>query len=236
MKDDPLSNTWSSFLDDCQKDSMSLKALESNVVPALTGEGFAMSSRRTLQSNLEAGIEPLDVVNGTSLSTFVHFLNLVWQPILGYISDVADGKAPQWSEALQANHKALCIEMQGIVCSAEEVMCMDDWVEWIGKTLFRLVGVEVPRPLIAQTVSPVAPFNLDMTPANAMHVLRSTLATKMVGPVLAMQVGRLILAEVGEVPVVLLTEAALNLGVKHNLVATLAQLHCKQDGIDSSTN
>eukprot|EP00972_Heterocapsa_arctica_P082267 12123406-Heterocapsa_arctica.AAC.1 len=58
-----------------------------------------------------------------------------------------------------------------------------------------------------------------------MHVLRSSLAAKLVGPTLAIQLGRMILSEVAELPVPLLADIDVSLGIKKDLVATLVQLH-----------
>jgi hypothetical protein len=88
--------------------------------------------------------------------------------------------------------------MEGIVYGTEVAVCIEDWVELIRNTLIHHVGVDVSARHVSKVISVIAPFRLDTTPANAMHVLRSSLAAKLVGPTLALQVGRRILAEVSE--------------------------------------
>ena len=78
---------------------------------------------------------------------------------------------------------------------------MDPWVEFVQSTLARLLKVHVPTRLITQVVAPIVPVTLEPTPANAMHLLRSSLCAKLVGHALAAQANKMILAEISEVPV-----------------------------------
>ena len=57
-----------------------------------------------------------------------------------------------------------------------------------------------------KVVSSVVPWRLDPTPANAMHLLRFSLCCRLVGPAMAAQANRLILAEISDVPVHLFSE------------------------------
>eukprot|EP00972_Heterocapsa_arctica_P023499 3462424-Heterocapsa_arctica.AAC.1 len=66
-----------------------------------------------------------------------------------------------------------------------------------------------------------------------MHVLRSSLAAKLVGPTLAIQLGRRILGLVAELPVTLLTDIDVALGIKQDLVASLVQLHTSRAESDA---
>jgi hypothetical protein len=71
------------------------------------------------------------------------------------------------------------------------------------------------------------------TPATAMHVLRSSLAVELVGPTLARQLGRMLLSDVTELPVPLLSDIDVSLGVKKDLVASLVRLHTSQEADDA---
>ena len=72
---------------------------------------------------------------------------------------------------------------------------LDDWVEFIRQTLERHVHVDVPTLLVAGIVGTIAPLSLETTRVNALHVMMSSLAVKLVGPTLAKQLRRQILAE-----------------------------------------
>ena len=70
-------------------------------------------------------------------------------------------------------------------------------------------------------MGPIAPFGMHATPSNALHLLRSAVAAKLVGPSMAVQLSRKILADVSEVPVTFIPEATLNLQIKQDLVCAL---------------
>lgn len=72
----------------------------------------------------------------------------------------------------------------------------------------------------------VVPLVLEPTPANAMHILRSSLAEKLVGRTLATQLSRRILALVSDEAVPLLPDGDVRLGVSQDLVSTLDELQC----------
>ena len=115
-------------------------------------------------------------------------------PLIGYMDLFTPDHAPEWTEKLALNHTALVSEMAGTVVCADESMEMDLWIEFINKTLYRLLKVHVPKRLIIQVLSPIVPFHLAPTPANALHLLRSGWCCKLVGPALAVHANRLILA------------------------------------------
>ena len=116
--------------------------------------------------------------------------------------------------------------MSGVVMGPDQVLDMDSWVELIQETLVRLLKVRVPARLILKVVSSVVPWRLDPTPANAMHLLRSSLCCRLVGPAMAAQANRLILAEISDVPVHLFSEADLSLKVQENLISVLEEQEC----------
>ena len=86
--------------------------------------------------------------------------------------------------------------------------------------------MDVPKQHILHAMSHVVPFHVAPTTANGLHLLRSGLCSKLVGPSLAGQVSRLILAEIAEVPVDLLSDAELNIQVRQDLVNSLAAPLC----------
>ena len=150
------------------------------------------------------------------------------------------GKDPdhQRKEGLDLHHKALVTEMEGIATSPDEAMDMDAWVEYIQHTLLRTLEVHVPSRLILQVVAPIVPLSLQPTAASALHLLRSSLCSKLVGPAMAAQANRKILAEISEVPVKMCAEQDMNQNIRRDLIALLEERHCvgepyAQDDIDS---
>ena len=96
----------------------------------LADNGFAVPIRRQVEAFLQAGLEPLleRTLNGrtSTVCSYAHLLNLVWQPIMCYIEGIVNGEEPTWTSALSTNHDALVIEMQGIVNQPDDTMPMDD--------------------------------------------------------------------------------------------------------------
>ena len=94
----------------------------------LKDEGLELPSRRGVESELQHGLPPLpevivrkDHTRGIQkVCSWEHILNLVWQPILGYIESFLDEEGPQWTSSLQANHEALTVVIKGVVMSANE--------------------------------------------------------------------------------------------------------------------
>ena len=215
------------------------KFVETIIWRDLQKEGFAVPCRRLLQRTLTAGLDPLPVVkvgqHSCKVCSFDNVLNIWWQPVIEYMEALSTGETPQWTESLGLNHAALLSEMQGIVSSADESLDMDQWVEFIQKTLWRLLKVHVPIRLIMQVVSPIVPLSMQSTPANALHLLRSALCVKLVGSTLAAQANRMILAEISEVPVKLFPEQDINLNLRKDLIASLEQQHCGPE-VDDTTD
>ena len=209
-----------------------VKFVEREILPEMVKDGFHVPTRRSTQSTLEAGLEPLPVVVNEKMGkevrmcSFVYFLNLLWQSVLDYIESIMRDSAPEWTESLGKNHSGILSEMQGVLPGADDTLPIADWVELVRNTLSRLVSIDVPARLILKVVSPIVPLSLACTPANAMHILRSSCCSKMVGPALAAQVNRMILAEIADVPVKLYSESELNLKVKRDLVRSLEQVEC----------
>ena len=157
---------------------------------------------------------------------FVHMVNLLWQPVLKYLEDLFAGKKVEWTKTLQVHHTTLAREMEGIVLGPQESLTIDEWVEFLQQTLFRLVGVQVPSRLINTIVSLLVPFHLEPTRANAMHLLRSSVCSKLIGTSMSTQVNRMILAEITELPVPLLSDVQMSIGMKEELVGHLERSQC----------
>jgi len=153
-------------------------------------------------------------------------LSLLGGPAIEYMDSCTSEPAHVWTKNLALNHTALLSEMAGIVMSADEPLEMDKWIEFIKDALCRLLKVDVPSRLILQVLSPMVPFHVAPTPANALHLLRSGWCCKLVGPALAAQTNRLLLAEIADVPVQARSDEALSMSVRQDLIATLENLHC----------
>ena len=119
--------------------SQSLKFVERVILPALRSDGFSVPVTRVLVGTLTAGLEPLPVVRGTNnhesvtMCSFVHFLNLLWQPIIDNIDDLANDPPGMLSAKLKNNEAAILMEMKGIVSSADGVLTLDIWSSSSGR-------------------------------------------------------------------------------------------------------
>ena len=99
------------------RSAVTLKYLDRTVRNELGVEGFEMPVRSRLKHALEEGLEPLPAVPSRTkqgavvmVCTFVHFLNMLWQPVLRYLESLLSlGKAqpPEWTAGLQMNYAAL---------------------------------------------------------------------------------------------------------------------------------
>ena len=226
-----LTERWGSWVELCAASGpagnmVTYKFLESVIWPELQKDGYTLPSRRGLHDACIAGLGELPVsTTGTRghaqvrMCSFAHVLHLVWGPVLAHLA----------SDSLPnpiANRSAIVAEMAGVVLSASETLDMDMFVMFIRDTLFRLLQVHVPTRLIWQVVSPVVPFQAEPTRATAMHILRSSLCSQLVGSTMAAQANRLILAEIADVPVQPLADAAINSQVRQELIDALEQHHC----------
>ena len=158
--------------------------------------------------------------------TFEHFLNILWYPRIVHVEHIGKDPDHQRKESLDLHHKALVAEMDGIATSPDEAMDMDAWVEYIQHTLLRILEVHVPSRLILQVVASLVPLSLQPTAASALHLLRSSLCSKLVGPAMATQANRKILAEISEVPVEMCAEQDMNQNIRRDLIALLAERQC----------
>ena len=223
---------WGDWLEaaGAKENMVSFTFVRDVVCPQLRKEGFAVPARLSLVGTLEAGLTNLPTRMSCghmrTYCSFAHVLNLFWMPLIEYMDACTSEPAPVWTKNLALNHTALLAEMAGIVMGADEPLGMDKWIEFIQDTLCRLLKVDVPSRLILKVMSPMVPFYVAPTAANALHLLRSGWCSKVVGPALAAQTNRLLLAEIADVPVQLQSAEALNLSVTQDLIATLENLHC----------
>ena len=196
--------------------------------------GFDMPSYRGLEEALARGLDALRTESGpgckgeAQICSFAHLINVVWGPILQHMDSLDQKPAPKWSSKLACNHEALVAEMKGHVLDPDETLDIDAWVEYIKETLHRLLKVHVSQRLILTVMSSVVPWHVAPTPANALHLLRSSWCIKLVGPALAAQANRMILSEIADVPVPLLSDQDLAQAVRQDLVEALEQRFCPE--------
>ena len=213
-----LSDQWGSWLKAAGADTLVHYTFVRDVILAdLRKQGFVVPSCKSLE---HAKSEKM---------SFANVLNLVWKPLLQYLDLLTSGTAPECTKGLALNKSALLSEMAGTVLSADECMDMDQWIEFMSETILRLLKVHVPTRLILQVLSPIVPFHIEPTPANAMHILRSSWCCKLVGPTMAAQANRLVLAEIADVPVQLYSDEELAIKVRQDLIASLEQQHCSPE-------
>ena len=226
---------WSSYLKKRSGLSVPWTYMRDVIHPDLKKKGYQVGLWKNLARTLIAGLEPLQAVDSrekgrhgqTTLCSFEHFLNLLWLPLIEFLEASASGDSVVWTKTLTLHQKALLLEMQGVVVNAEEPLDLDSWIQFVQGTLQRLLGVEVPNGLIMTIMSPVVPLHAQATRAHALHLLRSSLCSKLVGPALASQVNRMILAEIAEVPVKLVSKDTLEQQIKMDLIAALEREHCE---------
>ena len=128
-----------------QQNTLWYKTVERTLWPRLQKEGFAAPHTRSLMSTLEAGLEPLPEAPSSTgmrsgrVCSFDYFLNLLWDPILKHIEALSRDEDPQWTQSLGLNQASILSEMHGIVPGADVALDMDHWVEFIQRTLGRLL-------------------------------------------------------------------------------------------------
>ena len=154
-----------------------------------------MPSWNKAEAELTAGLEAQAADPRTPRFGIGHIFNMLWQPINKYLGELAAGDDPSWTEALGRNQQILTQEMTGTVPSPSEALTFDEWAEFIQKTIVRMLGLHVPEVLISTVTRSFAHFVWECTRANALFLLRSSVAEDLVGPTLATQLGRKILAE-----------------------------------------
>ena len=218
-----------------QESDVSLRVVESVILPQMRDAGFAVPVRGPGRDNLRCILEhglPVRENFKALRYGFQHILNLFWVPVLQYMDSFTrgeHGEPDQWTETLALSHTALLAEMAGEVANADELMDMDSWALFLKETISKHLKVEVPVPMILEILSAMVPLRVLPTPANALHILRSSWCQKLVGSAMASQINGLILAEIADVPVQLLSEQDLNLKIRQDLVAALAAQQCTAD-------
>ena len=232
---------WFSYLEKRSGHSVPLTFMKEVILPDLRKLGYQVVPWKVLESALIAGLEPLPEVDSrdkgrhgqTTLCSFEHFLNLLWLPLIEFLEFLeasgSSGGSVVWTKTLVLHQKAILLEMQGVVVNAEEPLDMDSWIQFVQGTLQRLLGVKVPSGLIMTIMGPLVPLHAPATRANALHLLRSSLCSKLVGPALASQVNMMILAEITEVPVKLVSKDTLEQQIKMDLIAALEREHCEPE-------
>ena len=242
-----LSDRWSTWWEEHAREarasstsedisSLPFKFVDRAVRKDLTHEGLSFPSRRLLQKQLTSDLEPLQAhtrkaggIANVQEVTLMHVLNLVWQPLIEHIDALIEGRPAAWTSTLAKHQDLLVAEMEGVVLEAAGTMPVDEWHEHIRDLIQSLVSVTVPIELIKTILCDIVPLSLEPTRANARSILRAPhCSAKLVGPTLGTQLSRLILSEVAEVPVTLLSPEAVLLGLKQDLVSSLSQRHCRR--------
>ena len=167
---------WDGYLEDHDGHDVSLRFMGRTIIPALTKLGYEVSTRASLPDTLTAGLEPLEIGPGpeghqSHRCSFPHFLNLLWQPLITFVEALGEDVGTPWTDCLALHQNAILSEMHGILGSADESLDMDTWVEFIRKTLVRLLQVDVPSRLILQVLSPIVPFDLAAHTGNCLSPL-----------------------------------------------------------------
>ena len=236
-----LTEPWSAWIEAARKagstceHSVPCKFLQSVVAPALTKAGLAVTSRRSLEEVIATNLEPVPTKVFGSKSkegkacSFAHLLNLIWLPVIEYMELCEHQPAPLWTKQLGLHQSVLLAEMEGYAPGgADTPMDLNEWARCMKATLLRLLQVDVSEAFILSVMSSVVPFRASPTPANALHLLRSGLCSKLVGPALATQASRLILEEVAQVPVDLLSPDDLAIKVRQDLIDSLHRQQCEE--------
>ena len=210
---------------------LSFRFFQFQVCPELAKAGFKTASLRSLSEALSAGLDPLP--SGTFAKgkvglcvSFAHVLNFIWAPVVEYMELCAHEPAPEWTEQLALHEAAVLAEMAGIVTGAQQPMDIDALCENMRGNLLRLLHVDVPKAATMSVLSQVVPLHAEPTPATVLHILRSGLCQKLVGKAMAAQANRLVLAEIAEVTVGLISPVDANLQVRQELVAILHRQAC----------
>ena len=182
-----------------------------------------MPDRRKLQRELEKDMEGLPTRDihkhpGTKFVTFAHLLSLLWAPLQEYMDACGSESAPAWTTQLAMHHSLVLKEMEGAVPSADEQLEIDTWLEYLQTTLNQFLKVHVPRRLLLHVMGHVVPFHVAPTRANGLHLLLSGACSKLLGPAMATQAKRMILADIADVPVRLIPNEDLAIRVGQDLI------------------
>ena len=133
---------WGSYLEKMSGHSVPWSFMQDVIVPDLKKLGYQVPPYKVLANTLTIGLEPCRVVESgktgrhgqTTLCSFEHFLNLVWQPLIEFLEASASDVSVGWTKSLALHQKALLLEMQGVVVSAEEPLDLDSWMQFVQVT------------------------------------------------------------------------------------------------------
>ena len=239
-----LSDRWTSWWSRSSSASTGSFALplwffEHDVRNELKQEGVRVPVRRLCEDVLCKDLEPLsermcDVGHRSQkLVTLLHVLNLIWQPILDYVEELAEhdfALARPSDKSLELLH----LEMAEVLPDPQAHLVMDEWIGFVQDSIHRLVDVTVPLEVLSRVLSPIVPLTLAPTRANAMSILRSpSWSSKLVGRTLGLQLSRGIMSDIGEVPVPMPGQDAVLQGLKSEVLSHLWQEHGPRDDDDA---
>ena len=86
------------------------------------------------------------------MCSYAHVLNLRWCPIIKNTESICRGEAPEWTKSLGLNHATVLYEMIRIVGPPGVTLKMDMFIDFIQKTLYRLLEVHVPTKWVKTVV------------------------------------------------------------------------------------
>ena len=70
--------------------------------------------------------------------SFCNFLNLLWDPVLKHIENLTTNPSLRRTKGLEMNMKAIQLDMVGVVGEPEELLVMDEWIEFLKETLLEV--------------------------------------------------------------------------------------------------
>ena len=215
---------------------VSCKFFISSMWPRLQKQGYDVATQRHFKSiaNDCEGVGPFHVVDtnrhkGIAVMTFSHFIHLMWSPITTWVCNLATTESqppPKPPESLAKNIAAVNTEMIGKIASLETELTIDDYVLYIQETLLDILGVEVALDVILHVVSPLQ-FSIELTRANAVHILYSPLCCKLVGQTMARLVRQSLMQTLTGMPAPnpIESQDEILLDVKKDLVHSLGQIN-----------
>ena len=154
--------------------------IEREVLRSLANEGFDVPGRRAVKETLEHGLKPIvrqagpvqgAVQQARTEVSFVHFVNMLWRPLLEYIEALVAGRPAPWTSKLAKHAGVLVLEMRGLVSEPDTSLIMDDWLLYVQGTIKRLVDVTVPQDVLLNVLGAIVPFTLAPARANGLSIL-----------------------------------------------------------------
>ena len=224
MKDIDLRKIWASLSQ--TEGGISRTIAEKDLLVSLRQAGFSTPGRCQFCARAQEGA---DLLTSGARFSFAHLVNLIWLPLNAYVADVARGLTHEWTTQLGLHYDAIMNLIQTAQPAATEVLTMDQWANHVKTILKRFAHVGVRRHHILTLAADLVPLMWAPTKVSALVFLRSAVVAKLVGPMLALKVSHLVLAQVSATAVQTLTDAEVARWTRQDLVNALQQLHAPTD-------